>query len=233
MAIPANQLGICDSRSSWSAIKAAVINYGWCAVRAPASHKVLQDLGQLGPLLPSRGGGEYQDLIPYDKASAPPKSMSAFTGMGKQPMHTDGAFTPCPPRFVALQCLNAGEEPCPTILSKLDLSRIVQEAPPELRAATWLSSRGGGQTPFYCSVVETYMGNGRVRFDPLCMRQTDRTEKDVSYAHRFLSLHAEPCVIEWEDGLLLLIDNWECLHARGEGAETAGSRKLRRWLIGG
>lgn len=57
---------------------------------------------------------------------------------------------------------------------------------------------------------------------------TDKPE----YIEGLLKSCARHFSFEWEDGALLIIDNWRRLHARGLGAESAESRRLRRWNIG-
>jgi hypothetical protein len=205
---------------------------GWCWIPHALSLEPIRILAALGPVLPPRkDGGEYYDLRPYAKDGAPPASMSAKTGTDAQPGHTDAAYCPLPPRYVALQCLEPGEVPCPTHLWPLDMARLQRDRPKALTEPIWIV-RGGGHSPFYCSVMEVQYGSTRVRFDPLCMRPASESSWTVETAQKALNSYAHRLDFDWERGALLIINNWRCLHARGAGAGGAPSRRLRRWCIG-
>jgi len=205
---------------------------GWCLL-APRSTMTIDDvLAVLGPLASSRSIRIHCcDLRPYDKDSAPPASMSATTGTNAQPLHTDGAYCHVPPRYVALQCLEPGEARCPTLLCTLDLRMLEGERSALLTRPVWVS-QGGGLARFYCPVLDRYGETLRVRFDPLCMRTRPAASHAADEVRAALERCAQEIEIEWVRGSLLLIDNWRCLHARGEGAAEAPSRRLRRWVIG-
>jgi Taurine catabolism dioxygenase TauD, TfdA family len=212
-------------------LKLALKNAGWCSISPPIARNLPELIKSLGPLLPrGRGKSGYSDLKPYSRATAPPASMSAITGTSAQPAHTDGAYLPSPPRYVALQCLDTGEAPCPTVVWPVDVSRLQRDRPRLLTRAGWVA-RGGGHPPFYCSAMETSNVGFRLRFDPLCMRAPAGYERGVNEAWEILKLYLTPIEFAWERGSALVIDNWRCLHARGEGANRAPSRLLRRWTI--
>lgn len=78
------------------------------------------------------------DLRPYDQTQARPGSMSSKVGLSEQPPHTDGAFRPTPPRFLVFECVNPGEEPCPTHLWALDWPSLAINRPSILFEPTWL-----------------------------------------------------------------------------------------------
>jgi len=56
-------------------------------------------------------------------------SMSARTGADEQPMHTDTAYAPYPPRYLVFQCLDPGEAPCSTNVLVLDVGRLKVDRP--------------------------------------------------------------------------------------------------------
>lgn len=196
-------------------------------LKAPA--EVLPSLGEL--TVQVTGGSNYHDLVPYSRESAPRASMSSFTGTDKQPMHTDGAYSPTPPRYIALQCVNAGETSCPTDVWEIDLPRLKRERCPILTRTMWVFS-ALGRMPFYSSVVEIFNSNIRIRFDPFCMSTGPDNNEIVAGVEELIKNYARHISIEWEPGALLIIDNWHCLHARGSGSDGAPSRRLRRWSIG-
>lgn len=184
----------------------------------------------LGPLTISRDGRDYHDLRPYSCENAPPTSMSAVTGAGPQPPHTDGAFVAEPHRYVALLCLDPGEVSCPTHVWALDLDRLAADRPPLISQVIWLAR--GGSHPFYCTVLDVRNGRPRIRFDEICMAIPDAQPETTIAARTCLQSYAQRCDFDWEQGAMLIVDNWRCLHARGSGAHLAPSRRLRRWNIG-
>ncbi len=195
---------------------------------APATPREL--LAHLGPFLQVRHTGlDHQDLKPLTRDEAPPRSMSAVTGTDAQPMHTDGAYYPRPPHYIAFHCIEPGEASCPTIVSPLDLARLERDRPKILAAPHWVV-RGGGHGRFYCSVLECKSGQARIRFDPLCMYLASCDARQE--AQNLLRSYAGRIEFDWESDRLLIIDNWRCLHARGAGADRAVTRQLRRWSIG-
>jgi hypothetical protein len=222
--------------SNLESIFRALTIRGWCFIPQELARDPFDIFNVLGPILSLPEGVAYRDLIPYDDNIAPAGSMSAGsmsakTGTDAQPMHTDAAYNPLPPRYIALQCLEPGEEVCPTDVWAVDLARLTEERPEILTKPNWVA-RGGGRGPFYCSVMDVQCGEVRLRFDPFCMHAISNASHTINQARQVLCHYLQKFSIEWEKGSLLIIDNWRCLHARGSGADRAPSRRLRRWSIG-
>jgi hypothetical protein len=205
---------------------------GWCFIPPALATAPADILAALGPLLPFRRNGSiHHDLKPYRRDLAPRASMSAITGTDEQPMHTDAAYYPRPPRYIALQCIEPGEAPCPTHVWILDVGSLRRDRPAILAEPNWIA-HGGGHTPFYCAMMDVQRGEVRVRFDPLSMRPRSGANQTVAEAEESLGRYTRRVDFHWKRGSLLIIDNWRCLHARGKGADKAPSRCLRRWSIG-
>jgi hypothetical protein len=204
---------------------------GWLFISAALATAPVDILSTLGPLILSREGLPHRDLVPYKKASAPHASMSAEIGAGEQPMHTDAAYYPTPPRYIAFQCLEPGETSCPTRVWALDLIRLRKDRPAALTKTNWVA-HGGGRPAFYCSVMEVRQLEVRIRFDPFCMRPIDGRIQTVDEISQALDNYSQRFSFEWDLGSMLIVDNWRCLHARGRGGDKAPSRRLRRWSIG-
>jgi Taurine catabolism dioxygenase TauD, TfdA family len=204
---------------------------GWCYLPAfSGSHDEI--LRHLGRVIPNRrNGADFLDLIPYATAAAPRKSMSSIVGLAEQPMHTDRAHSPYPPRFVVLQCLDSGEEACPTLIGRANETAIFSQRARFLTYIQWVF-HDGVNAPFYAPIAERSDGRMRLRFDPYCMRSASFAKADVAAAESFIKANSERSIIQWSSGSLLIIDNWQSLHARGPGSEKALSRRLRRWYIG-
>jgi alpha-ketoglutarate-dependent taurine dioxygenase len=219
--IPSNQTATADDLA---------IN-GWSLLSPSDALDPVMILAGLGRVIPSQKDGiEYHDLQVYDRASAPRLSMSAFTGTDAQPMHTDAAYAPMPPRYIALQCIETGGSDCPTHLWVADHVRLLRERPPPLAAVNWVV-RGGNYSSFYCSIITIHSEGVRVRFDPYCMSPTSGRTHTLDEAALLLETYTQRHTITWLTGSLLIVDNWRCLHARGQGGERALSRRLRRWAI--
>jgi alpha-ketoglutarate-dependent taurine dioxygenase len=174
----------------------------------------------------------YRDLIPYSKSAAPRHSMSSFVGTDEQPMHTDRAHVPDPPRYVVLQCISRGERACPTYLWTLDSAGLLRDRLLTLSKPQWVVS-DGMHSPFYSSIIQaSENGITMVRFDPYCMRAASFCSSTVVDAQEILSQYTERVTVDWLDRGILILDNWRCLHARGPGSAESPSRRLRRWYIG-
>jgi hypothetical protein len=214
-----------------AAIPAELGTNGWMFIPADLVTRPSDIFSPLGRPIPSRNGGLYHDLAPYTKAAAPRASTSASTGTDRQPMHTDAAFDPSPPRYIVFQCLDPGEASCPTQVWSLDVERLERDRPPILTRTDWVS-HGGGLRPFYCSIMDVRHGGIRIRFDSLCMRHIRGRNRAANEAEEVLGSYSAFFSFEWKRGSMLIVDNWRCLHARGKGGEQAPSRRLRRWSIG-
>lgn len=211
----------------------ALLDNGWALI--PASYigdlySLLRSLGEL--VSTGNGRAEFRDLVPYARSAAPARSMSSFTGTDEQPMHTDRASEPTPPRYLALQCLERGEVSCPTYVWVLDSARILAERPQILTSPVWVF-HDGVNAPFYSAIVGSSGNCLKARFDPFCMRAASFSANTLTEAANSLKHYTRRSIVEWETGSLLLINNWVCLHARGPGGAEAPSRRLRRWYIGG
>jgi hypothetical protein len=205
---------------------------GWCVIESSLSDDTSKMLSALGPIVPSRQLSlDSVDLKPYEKNDAPRLSMSENTGTGSQPMHTDAAYYALPPRYIALQCIDPGEATCPTLVNSIDLTELTNNHREMLSRPDWIVN-DFRHSPFYCSILDVYQGFVRLRFDPICMHPAGRSRQTCEEAMEIFDIYSQCTSIEWECGKLLLIDNWCCLHARGNGADKAPSRRLRRWQIG-
>lgn len=218
--------------SCWDHTPDALLRRGWASVSQQSAAQAAMIVRSLGtPVLDPRTGAEYSELLPYRKDSAPRGSMSSLIGTGEQPMHTDAAYVPLPPRYVVLHCLERGESYCPTNIWTTDDLGLRDEKRPLLTTPVWLFGNGVGPA-FYSPVIEMIGPFLRVRFDPCCMRPASFSRHTIADARRALCDYAQQIAIEWQTGDLLVIDNWRCLHARGVGCDRSPSRRLRRWCIG-
>jgi len=158
--------------------------------------------------------------------------MSSLFGTDAQPMHTDRAHVPHPPRYVFLECIEQGESACSTHLWPLDCGGLLMDRPSILTHPQWVF-HDGVRSPFYGSVLEIHRQSGiKIRYDSCCMKAASGCRANVEDAGAVLDRYTKRFAVEWVKGALLIIDNWRCLHARGPGSAASPSRRLRRWFTG-
>lgn len=150
-----------------------------------------------------RGDEVITDLRAVTVAEARPNSISSRTGMGAQPLHTDGAHLETPPDVVAL--VSACSH----------------------RASTRLWTSNGADTPWDDArhgVFRVSDGTARryrfagdgesIRFDPFCMTALD--ERSRRLVRFFRRAYETAYRHQWSRNApeVLLIDNRRTLHAR-------------------
>jgi len=150
-----------------------------------------------------RGDKVISDLHALTAGEARPNSISSRTGLGAQPLHTDGAHLDTPPDIVALASTCSH------------------------RASTRLWTSSGANTPwdelhqgvFRVSdgMVHRYRfaGDGdSIGFDPCCMTPMDESSRRV--VRFFMSAYETAYRHQWSRYTpeVLLIDNRRTLHAR-------------------
>lgn len=213
-------------------VQRALARDGWALLEPETVGDLPGLLGALGPILPGAPGERgYRDLVPYSRDEAPAGSMSSFIGTGEQPMHTDRAHLPTPPRYIALQCIDEGEIPCPTYVWGLNCVGLLRDRPGILMESVWVF-RDCVRAPFYSPIIEFGDRRVRVRFDPFCMRPASFSRVVIDRAYVELRQYTDRSTVAWKNGAVLIIDNWACLHSRAAGADQAPSRRLRRWYMG-
>lgn len=189
----------------------ALAERGWASFGG-----TLEDLtdyaGRAGwqPVALRRGDDVITDLRAVRAAEAHPNSISSRTGMGAQPLHTDGAHLEMPPDVVALASACSH------------------------RAATRLWTPRGADTPWedirhgvfrvsdgMASRYRSAGGRNWVRFDSCCMSPMDERSRRV--VHFFRMAYKTSSRHQWSHNSpeVLLMDNRRTLHAR-EPVDPAG-----------
>lgn len=176
----------------------------------------------------------YNELRVVQRDEALPGSMSSLTGAGAQPMHTDGAFMPEPPRYLVFYCFNQGTAGRTTRVSVLDPFKTRTPLPAWLRDMSWIALPNA-RTGFHCPVIDSVGNVERVRYDPLCMKALRGCGGKMADVLPALEGSAIASTIEWEPRSLLVLDNWRCLHARSVAIrhDDEDNRLLGRWTVGG
>ncbi len=205
---------------------------GWAFVQPEAGdsslieRQLLKLASTLGTPQPTRGKTLVDRLMPQQKLQAHPKSLSALTGLDKQPWHIDLAHYQTPARYIIFSCESEGSNPVPTELvyweSMLDITN--REA-----AYTEPFLVRNGSCSFYATILT--QSQQFFRFDPGCMQPMTKGAK---------TLMTELCCkkidstlrINWKQGQAVIIDNWRMLHRR-LSAHDAQDRVLLRISVTG
>jgi hypothetical protein len=211
----------------------ALRDRGWALSRAtrddPASIKeaALRLASLFGLAIGGRGGPSGEELRPLTKDRARPRSLSARFGPHELPLHSDTAHWLVPCRYVVLSCIVEGDKS--QITSLLDIERV--EFDGQERATLYrtpLLIRNGARS-FYGTIFQA--ARPFLRYDPGCMIAVSHDGLEAiqmfsAERHRLMLK-----TIEWEPGLILILDNWRVLHARGRSNNSDDSRLLYRVLV--
>lgn len=188
---------------------------------------IVETATQLGTPNKGRNGQVIEELIPKNQQDARTNSLSKSFGLDTLPFHIDAAHYPIPSRYLVFACSLAVGEVAPTFL--LDRSKIVTTNDEESALQNGVFMVRNGRNSFYANVKPS--GCKYLRWDPGCMIAKD---KHAALAARVLSRwpKQEDCeVINWSSGALLVVDNWQMLHARGAALPEHGERSLLRITV--
>jgi hypothetical protein len=167
-----------------------------------------------------KSDGSGNVMRPMESDKAPARSLSAVFGLGRQPLHTDGAHLPDPPDIIVLYA----EKPTPTPTSVWFLADGGRKLPECVRHGVF-TVRGNGR-----SFLATAYSGERFRVDPVCMSPADQHARQATEyfdAQRDLAkLH------EWDSPhQLLFIDNRHALHGREAVVDDVKSRVIERLAL--
>lgn len=191
---------------------------GWASAHMPLATLTLQaQWGSLEPILSTRSRELHEVLRPVEAEQAPKRSLSATTGLGPQPLHSDGAHLERPPDVVVL----AANRPTPvsTLLWRAEPSRLapVRE---ELEHGLFLVNDGKRQ------FLAPALARGRLRFDPGCMSPLDSRARRVKLF--FEGQPSDATRFDWSaENMVLVINNMTMLHARADASDDP-RRELTR-----
>jgi hypothetical protein len=181
----------------------------------------------LGTPIKGRNGRFIEELIPKCEKDANTNSLSEKFGLGTLPFHIDGAHHQIPTRYLIFVCTEAIGNVAPTLL--LNKSRIVTTERTEHAFRHGVFLIKNGRNSFYANVKPD--GSKFLRWDPGCMAAKDRHAELVAQSLLYWSRPEDFETIDWTKGSLLVVDNWEMLHARAADAREYGARTLLRATV--
>ncbi len=205
---------------------------GWASVQLDDGDSVsigrqLLDLASaLGLPQPTRGKALVDRLVPKTLEQAQPNSLSASTGLGEQPWHTDLAHRQIPARYIALACEFEGSTAVSTELAHW--ATLLDPTDYEASHTEPFLVRNGRKS-FYSTLLAP--GRQFLRFDPGCMQPM--TQRAKGLMSKLCGKTMEPTYrIDWRRGLTVIIDNSWMLHRRLD-AHGAQDRVLMRVSVMG
>jgi hypothetical protein len=198
--------------------------------RAKNSHRFKLALVKLGRTLgtptPTRIRGLVDELRPQGTTQANTHSISRITGTGKQPWHMDLAHRSVPARFLVMgmhKCL-----PSTASTELLDAAMLINDRHNEAAFSEPFLVRTG-MSSFYSTMASTSVPF--LRFDPSCMHGATARAKQLMEELLNKDQPATHSHI-WEEGSVLVVDNWKMLHRRAD-ASNSTSRILYRVSVMG
>lgn len=175
---------------------------------------------------PCRGrfGNFTERIVPMTADTAYSSSLSAMSGLRRMPFHSDFAHRLTPARWLMIGCLAPGKPDVPTLLLDWGGVRLSHEERSILKSAPFLVRTG--RRSFYSTVLSDE--RSFVRHDPGCMQPVGtRSLNALAILHDAFS-RAQLIRIDWKPGRLLLVNNWNMLHARDDATKSTGRVLLRR-----
>lgn len=165
-------------------------------------------------------------LEPIEANLARPGTLSAKYGFTAQPLHTDCANWPVPPRFLCLYGYRVQGTSVETHLFQPDF-RALDSIINSLVSRIW-TFQAPGFNGFYSRSVERKLGHFSIRFDLNVMHPLDLATELA----KIIEQYGERSTIVIGQGEWILIDNWRCLHARGQVGPESLKRKIERTYWG-
>ena len=197
------------------------------------AESILDYACELGIPTPSHSRGQLVDYLkPKPAESSPWFSLSGKYGLGAFPFHTDSAHRRVPPRYVLLRSVGETNHVRPTLV--LDSYTLRREVADEaaLTRDVWIVN--GGRGAFLTTLLNENLRppNKIFRYDPVCMRPAhDRFTASVRVIEK-ANQKITSSSVQWNTGLLIIIDNWRMLHARSDAGDYNDEhRVLERCLI--
>jgi alpha-ketoglutarate-dependent taurine dioxygenase len=205
-----------------SDLRQQVCEQGWLHFRAsgPENSLATETLGLaklLGEPISGRGGLVVEALVPQTFENANANSLSKQHGIGKLPLHIDGAHRLHPPQFVVFACVRPGQSPVPTILARFHDLKLSYAERQRCESAVFVV-RNGRRT-FYSTILSH--SRPFIRFDEGCMLPVSPDGRQALQEVSERAAEIKQNCFNWQFGDILVVDNWRVLHGRGVASSLA------------
>lgn len=194
---------------------------------ASVQDQLLKIATLLGTPQKGRNGQVVETLTPKNLDEANRNSLSAIYGRNEFPFHVDMAHRSTPSHYLVFACIQSDGEVAPTLLANHKDWRLTPAEEKALQTGVFLVKNG--KNSFYTNVRQP--NSSFLRWDPGCMYAQDSNAETVMAA---LTRQPNPVaqkIINWSRGALLVVDNWNMMHARGKASSQQEKRILLRVTI--
>ena len=208
------------SKSGWALIEPSK------RVNLRTMMRIASELGE--PVAHRPGGAVVSVLKPTSAENGHPNSLTSRYGQSAFPWHTDTAHWVIPARYVVLSCINPGAGRRPTFLLPWRELKFTEAEFGAMQTGIFLVR--DRKHCFLTGLIDDSLGLARVDFD--CMVPKGEM---ANYAKALVLAqfeHACKQTIEWQAGMIVVIDNWQVLHSRGISETADNDRQLLRVLVG-
>jgi hypothetical protein len=203
----------------------APVSERWRIVRWPVQETLIALAEELGkPVSVRRSEPVLSRLRPTRQDDAKDRSLSSLYGTGAFPFHTDCAHHRIPPRFTLLRLAPGARSNRPTLVVPLEDLPLDSGELARLRNSVWLVNGGRGR--FLSPLLTQFRGAAQIRFDEGCMRPAHNRFVHDGEILKDAIAKAQPARMDWEAGWVLIMDNWQVLHARGTTAEAGDEDRV-------
>jgi alpha-ketoglutarate-dependent taurine dioxygenase len=205
--------------------------HGWVLLGSNSSRGLgnrMTDIARhLGTIADGPTARTIQTIAPRDQGAAPVSSLSHQFGLGPFPLHNDTAHWTLPCRYVILACAEVGSVRAPTLLADAHDPGFSDDERLLLHSSTFLVRNGGKS--FYASLLDSR--RRFIRFDPGCMEPMTTASVTAMQLYGMRRQRSRVIACDWEEGNVLIIDNWRMLHGRGNDVPADPQRRLLRVYV--
>lgn len=206
---------------------------GWVAISVAGDHSdviccVEAISNKLGRRVYGRGISHIETMTPTPKHGAHQRSLSKRHGLEVLPFHVELSHRMRPCRYVVFGCLESGAPSVATILLDRYTVDFSSGERALLRNAAVLVR--SGRRSFYSTILPA--GEEYLRFDTGCMEPVDDRGRAAIKLVEDRLAQCAPVYHYWQNGDVMVIDNWRVLHGRASAVGSHG-RRLARIMIDG
>jgi alpha-ketoglutarate-dependent taurine dioxygenase len=214
-----------------SEISSRLLKQGWASLSLGTARDLPEHIvsiaQDLGSIIVRRRGESIETIAPQRASSAPAASLSRQFGLDALPLHSDTAHWTVPCRYIVLACAQHGSVSTPTLLVDAHDPGFSEAEHVLLRSSTFIVRNGGNS--FYGSLVDRK--KSFIRFDPGCMLPLADSSVTAMGLYGMKRQRQRVISYDWEDGNVLIIDNWRMLHGRGNETPADRRRQLLRVYV--
>jgi len=183
--------------------------------------QVISIAGTLGRIVKGRKQ-DIEILEPTPCHEANPRSLSAQFGQADFPWHSDAAHLAEPVRFMVLACLDCGENCASTHFAPWRENIDSIGTTEDVQAALFVVRNG--RDSFYASLLDT--DERYLRYDAGCMTPVNDAGQRIQDRLTQWS-PTQQIELRWQPGVILVANNWNMLHRRGDASKSNQRRLIR------